>query len=265
MKSREYGTWPPRNGLGPERQKLYDEFNRAFKKERPPQPKEYASSEIEEYYRVPEMKDMSGNPYERNDTAKSGQSKQSKNTQRLRQNILRQVIGVLVGSVIIVTTYQTMAERQRVSAAPAIVETEDQTPDTPSGAELTPGAPSGAEQTENEPVTLFPTWNWSEDKQTVVLMLSDINGNLIKEITATVSVSEIAATCNKEGRKTYTATAKDEDNQYSDTQSETLPPLGHDFGDGQVIVLENGQTAMSFECTRCHEHFTIQTSMTEND
>lgn len=243
MKSREFGTWPPRNGLGASRQKLYDEYNLSFKKERPPQPREYASSDVEEYYRVPETKDVSGNPYEQNSDVLSSQSNRTRSASAAkRQLMLRQVAGLLVGSVVIATTYQAMAERQPVSDPPAVVQTEEQ-----------------------EPISLFPSWNWSDDKQTVILELCDADGKLIKEIPATVGVSEMAATCNQEGSKTYTATAEDGDNQYSDSQSETLPPLGHAFDEGKVTVLENGQTAITFECTRCHEQFTIATSMTEND
>ena len=169
--------------------------------------------------------------------------------------MLRQVVGVLVGSVIIVTTYQAMAERQNVPDSPAVVQAENQTPDTP----------SKQDQTNPEPIQLVPNWKWSDDKQTVILELSDLNGNLIKEITATVSVSETAATCNQEGQKTYTATVEDEDKQYSDSQSETLPPLGHTFDGGKETVLENGKTVIVFECTRCHEQFTFEMSMTEID
>ena len=95
MKSREYGTWQPRNVFGPERQKLYDEHNRFLKKERAPQPKEYASAGIDEYYRVPEMKDMTGNPYEQNKDVLSGKSqKGTKNAgASRRQLMLRQVAG----------------------------------------------------------------------------------------------------------------------------------------------------------------------------
>ena len=254
MKSREFGAWPPRNIFGAQRQKLYDEYNRALKKERPEQPKEYASSGVEEYYRVPEMKDVSGNPYEQNSGVVSERSKKSRKSKPMqRQLLLRQVAGVLVGSVIVVTTYQAMAEQKAPPDIPAIVETtEDNTKTTPD--------PTDAAQ-----VSLFPNWQWSEDNQTVILELFDTNGNLVKELPAVVSVSETAAACNKEGLKTYTAAVEDEDKTYSDTRTEPLPPLGHAFTDGKEVVLENGQTAVTFECDRCHEQFTITISMTENE
>ena len=222
MKSREYGTWPPRNALGAERQRLYDAYNRSLKKERPEQPNEYASSDVDEYYRVPETKDVSGYTYGQPEKTLPGQSKRKNGAKANKsQFLLRQVVGVLVGSVVIATTYQAMAQH--------------------------------------------PNWNWSEDNRSVVLEILDGNDDIVKELPVVISVSEIAATCKTEGHKTYTATAEDEDNKYSDTRSEVLPALGHAFDGGTETVLENGQTALTFECTRCHEQFTIATSMTEND
>lgn len=255
MKSREFGTWPPRNALGADRQHLYDEYNRAFKKERPAQPKEYASSDIEEYYRVPEIKDVSGDPNEQCYEALSRISDREKNTKASkRQLVLRQVVGLLVGSVVIVTTYQAMAEqRQSPSDSPSIVEPDKENTDRQPG------------QEDNAQDALSPIWTWSEDNQTVVLELYDSDGNLIDEIPVSVSVSEEPATCNREGLKTYTAAAESDGYSYTDTQSEPIPPLGHTFDSGTSTVLDNGQTAMVFTCTRCHEQFTVATSYTEND
>ena len=252
MKSREFGTWPPRNVFGPERQKLYDEHNRFLKKERGPRANEYASFNIDEYYRVPEMKDMSGNPYKQNSDVTLNRSERKKDAKAMRrQHMLRQVAGVLAGSVVVVTSYQAIVERQKpVPEPPAAVQPSENNPETP---------------TDVEPVILFPSWEWSDDNETAVLELSDGAGNIVKEIEAYIEVIQDDPTCNSEGLKTYTATVEDDGESYSDTRSEPLPPLGHAFGEGKETVLENGQTAMTFECTRCHEEFTVATSMTEND
>ena len=158
MKSREFGTWRPRNGLGAERQHLYDQYNRSFKKERPEQAKEYACSDIEEYYRVPETKDMSGNPFEQNGKVKQGPADKIKKKSRARQNLLRQAVGVLVGSVVIVSSYQTMSARQNLPDNQEAVETSDVSGDT---------------------AALLPSFSWSDDLQTVVLTLSDDSGNKV--------------------------------------------------------------------------------------
>ena len=62
---------------------------------------------------------------------------------------------------------------------------------------------------------------------------------------------------------TYTATAQYDSKDYTDTREKELPALGHTFDDGTEVTLENGQTAVDFECTRCGEHFTVQNSLDE--
>ena len=246
MKVREFGAWPPQNAPGIKRKNSVDEFNRSFKGKQFTSHPEYASREVEEYYRVPEIKEVGPKQFDQqDDVSGSGKKKdrQGKNTNQLRQNMLRQVAGLVAGSVVITTSYQAVIQQQQQVEQPAIVQ----------------------EQTDVDPVRVSTNWKWSEDNETVILEISGPDGKLIKTITAVVSVAEIPATCNKEGIKTYTATAEDGDKTYSDTRSEPLAPLGHDFDEGKVLVLEDGRTVMTFECARCHEQFTIGTSMAEND
>ena len=108
-------------------------------------------------------------------------------------------------------------------------------------------------------------WKWSEDHTEAILELSDGSGAVIKQITAVVDVEVIDETCTEDGSKTFTASAEDEGTSYTDTYTETLPPLGHDFGEWKETVLEDGETAMVSECSRCSEQFIISTSVEEND
>ena len=119
--------------------------------------------------------------------------------------------------------------------------------------------------TVTEPAGFAISWAWSDDNQTAALTITDSNGRVISEISAVVSVSSKDATCTKEGSKTYTATAEYDGDTYSDSKTETLKALGHSFDNGKEIILDDGRTAMEFECTRCHEHFTIVNSYTEVD
>ena len=252
MKLKEYGAWPPYGVSGDNPKYSADEYNRDLTKERFDVPDGYASKNVDEYYQPPRMQDAFENLTEKKEESKERQkARQEQKKREARKNMLRQVTGVLVGSVIVVTTYQAVAARQNVPDSPAVAQPENQNPDT--------------DQTIPEPIQLVPNWKWSDDKQTVILELLDSDGNLIKEIPATISISEKPATCNKEGQKTYTATVEDEGKRYSDSQSEPLPPLGHAFDGGKETVLENGKTVTVFECTRCHEQFTFETSMTEID
>ena len=245
MNKKEYGSWSPFNKDNPKYSP--DEYNRSFIKERFEPAGEYDGSDFDEYYQPPKMADS----YNYNSDKKEKESDKkgkNKNSQKLRQNLLGRVVCLAAGSVVVATSYQSVINQQ--ATPPAIVPPYSQSQDVPA---------------EDEPIKLSTNWNWSDDYQTVILELCDADGNIIKEITATVSISDAEATCNKEGERTYTATAEDGDNTYSDTKTEPLAPLGHDFGEGKETALENGETAITFECNRCHEQFTIGTSMAETD
>ena len=236
MNLKEYGKWSPYNKDNPKYDP--DEYNRSFIKERYEPPTQQESSDYDEYYQPPGMTEAFN--FERKQSTKS--EKKNKDTRRLRTNMIRQVVTLAAGSVVITSSYTAVMQQKQAlqQAVPSYTQTQ-------------------------ETVEMQPNWKWSDDKQTVILELRDADGNIIKDITATVSFSDVEATCNKEGERTYTATAEDEGKQYSDTQTETLPPLGHAFDDGKEVVLSNNQQALTFECTRCHEQFTIQTSIKEND
>ena len=239
MNIKEYGSWSPYNRDNPKY--AGDEFNRSLLKERFDVPNGYSANEVDEYYRVPNMAEAYAYTGKKEEAKQSNQAKQSKNARQLRQNLIRQVVAFAAGSVVIVSSYQSVI-RQQASAQPS----------------------DGGEA--NDPaVSYVANWTWSDDNETVTVVLSDSQGNPVKEIAAVVDVSQEDATCNAEGTKTYTATAEENGTTYTDSRSETLPPLGHDFSEGQEVVLANGQTAMTFTCDRCHEEFTIVTSMTEND
>ena len=109
------------------------------------------------------------------------------------------------------------------------------------------------------------SWNWSEDNKTAYLVVTDSAGNPIGEFPATITTSEDPpAGCTTEGRLVYTAAAEASGISYSDSRYEELPALGHAFDEGTEVVFDDGQTGMDFECTRCHEHFVIRNSFTEN-
>ena len=259
MKIKGYGAWPPKNVLSGGQKAPLDPYNKALKGgERGPRADEYALSGMDEYHHYPAQKDFSAEQSDKkNDAQSKNKERQAKQARAQRQRLLQQVVGVVVGSVVVVSSYTAMAERRQAAAEspPAVVQSEDSGTDQQGG----PG------QTDTEQNSLSPNWKWSEDNETVILELSDGDGNVVKEIDAIISISEDEPTCNKEGVRTFTATADDDGNTYSDSRTEPIEPLGHSFDDGKEVVLEDGQRAMTFKCTRCYEEFTIRTSMTEND
>ena len=174
--------------------------------------------------------------YSRSRAAKASKTSNTvaKATQSVVRNIIPKVVLVVVGSVVVVTSYQTMKEHEAAKA--------NQTP-----------------------VAYEAKIDWGSEDSGATFSLWDENGNLIKEITAVVVTSQVDPTCTKKGSITYTATAEDGEKTYSETRTEVIAAKGHAFGEGKEIILENGDHAVEFECSGCHEKFTITTSIEEDE
>jgi hypothetical protein len=243
MKAREYGAWPARNILSGGQHPSYDEYNREYKKVRYTSAEEYASRNVKEYHHYSEYNDLTSS----NDDRK--QLGSNKNSRSSRMRVFQQVICLLAGSTIIVSTYQAMTRQAQAE------------PTTPT---------SVVQQDEDNPVTegvvvASVEWIWDEANKTAIVRLFDSEGKLIGDLPAEISLTTVDPTCTKEGINTYTATAIFNDKEYSDSFEETLTPLGHAFDEGREFTLDNGKSVREFECSRCHEKFRFQTEMTEND
>ena len=108
-------------------------------------------------------------------------------------------------------------------------------------------------------------WIWNSDYTIVSVKLLRRDGIVIKELPGTITVLQEDPTCNQTGLITYTATAEDENgDKYSDIQYETLSPLGHER---HLIEedIEDGHICRVYECSRCHETFTVTFDIEEND
>jgi hypothetical protein len=257
MKVKGFGARPARNVSSGGQNSSFDEYNRSFKgdpynfaykKKNYRDSTGFMSRSVEEYYHVPEMKDttteqddQNNRSSNRSDSSSSARAKASK----ARQAVIRQVAAVVAGSVVVVGGYQAslkIRSQPPVDPKPPVVD---------------------VDPTEDPGVTTTSSWEWSDDFTAAVLVLTDTEGNIVSEVEATVTTAEDPAGCTTDGKRTYTATASANGRTYTDTQEEELPALGHDFDDGTEITLADGRTAMDFECTRCHEHFTIVNSISE--
>ena len=108
-------------------------------------------------------------------------------------------------------------------------------------------------------------WIWSGDFSTVSVELLRRDGIVLKELPAVVTITQQDPTCNQTGLKTYTATAEDEDGTiYTDEHNETLSALGHDHHIVEETI-QDGKIIRVYECSRCHERFTITIDIDEND
>ncbi len=255
MRVKEFGSWASRDNSKGGIHDYGDGFNRELKGQPYQRPKEYAESDLDEYHKYPAFEDLSfgardqkknGDQSEKSTSEKSARDKKLKNSKAQNstsgaiRNAVTRFVAVTAGSVVLVNTNPVLAERFPFLQVSSIFQTEEKSED------------------------LKEDWKWSEDLSRVTFGFFDQDGNSVKEIPATVAVSRIEPTCTKEGSVTYTAIAEDEDgNVYSDTKQETLAPTGHTFGEGKAVVLENGQSAIVFECTHCHEQQIISVSFAE--
>ena len=83
----------------------------------------------------------------------------------------------------------------------------------------------------------------------------------VEPINATVTITGHTNTVDYDGNA-HSADGYDAQSS-TDARYESTPALGHTFDNGTEVTLEDGQTAMQFECNRCHEHFTIINSIDE--
>ena len=298
MKVKEFGAWPSRNISTGGRRSSFDEYNRALKgSERAPRAEEYASRNIDEYHHYEAQQDLTK---EQDDKQESKRQKDDKARSK-RMRMVQQVAVLAVGSVMIATSYNAMvAKREALQATEpndAVVDTvpddsgnngdntgengitpgdnattPDETPTQPTESATQPAttAPtqsSSSSPTQNTPATTSEgytvSWKWSSDGKSATLVVNDSSGRVVSETSAAVTTSENPATCKADGSITHTASASYNGQTYTDTRYETIPALGHSFDNGTEVTLEDGSTAMDFECTRCHEHFVIKNSVSE--
>lgn len=302
MKVNGFGEYPVNNISSGGKKNSVDEYNKSFKGDAYKHYEEYLGRQVEEYHLYSEYNDFTDKQQDRENDSSQSDKKKQKNARAQRQRMLQQVVGLVAGSVVVVTSYQSVVKQQANAAAETVVQTQDQgtgeqnqydpsdntnqeettspeettVPEETTAAQETtaPGETTAAAnqnktavngKTNTNPSGYSSSWNWSNGNKTATVTIKDKNGKIIKEVPAKVTVDQKAATCKTEGSIVYTATATDEGRSYSSSKSEKVEALGHSFGEGKEVVLDNGQTAMTFECARCHEKFTIQTSITEND
>lgn len=265
MNNNEFEAWLSQNvkniGKGGSRPHI-DPFNKAKKgSERNVRAEEYPMKDVDEFHHYPERysrkktDDDDNNDYDSSSQSRSNaqsqsqsqygrqtsysQSKASKASnsagrvvQSVAKNVISKVALVVVGSVAVVTGYNEIQAHEAAKAAPVVTSVE---------------------------------WQWKDDYSSAFAELLDAKGALVKEVTATVTYSEVAPTCTAAGTITYTATyIGDDGKERSDVKTVTLDAVGHDF-------IKTGETTSgdtvttTFECTHCHEQTTVTVSVTEED
>jgi hypothetical protein len=125
MKAKEFGAWPPRNDFKGGQRYSANGYNKSFKKERFPSTQEYANRNLDEYHRFEGTKDFTKEPdVKKTDERQSNHSKKTDNANKMRQRVLQQAVGIVVGSTVVVTSYQAQVEeraKQQILEPTAIV------------------------------------------------------------------------------------------------------------------------------------------------
>ena len=393
MKAKEFGTRTSNDFFRGGQRYSANGYNKSFKKERFPGVQEYANKDLDEYHRFEETKDFTKEPdLQKSDERQANQSKKSENANKMRQRMLQQAVGIVVGSTVVVTSYQAQVEerakQQDLEPTAAVVETVDIPPIVEedildeviiqeednneqsavakndsgrsrgtsgnggrSGGRGTGNTSSNAnadantdikdadeqktdvseiedsenidENTETVPdiqeynqednqedntdneyvadadeqdttplddnsetdnseivivipsveevkndtsvrhIATSPVWEWSSDKTNASYVIKASSGGVISSTPVTIISVEEPATCTEDGKITYTATINIDGKEYTDIKYEILNALGHLFGSGEEVTLEDGKKAIRFECTRCHEYFIIGNSIDE--
>ena len=79
-----------------------------------------------------------------------------------------------------------------------------------------------------------PVWSWTDDFKATATFTCANNDAHVKNVTATVTNAVTTeATCESTGVRTYTAKVTFEGEDYTDTKTEVIPALGHDYKDGK--------------------------------
>ena len=79
-----------------------------------------------------------------------------------------------------------------------------------------------------------PVWSWTDGFKATATFTCTNDPSHVKNVTATVTNAVTTeATCESTGVRTYTAKVTFDGKDYTDTKTEVIPALGHDYKDGK--------------------------------
>ena len=101
-------------------------------------------------------------------------------------------------------------------------------------------------------------WTWTGYESAKATFTCSRDASHVEEVTAAVT-SEITtpASCESTGVRTYTATVTFQGKNYTDTRTETLPSLGHAWGEPVWTRTGCGAAEASFACARDAGHVKV--------
>ncbi len=99
-------------------------------------------------------------------------------------------------------------------------------------------------------------WTWSDDNSAAsVSFVCRNDESHVENIDATITTDTVAATTDKNGKITYTATAEFDGKTYTDTKEDIIPGIGHEFVFGEWLWADDKATcAAVFNCINEENH-----------
>ena len=115
-----------------------------------------------------------------------------------------------------------------------------------------------------DPVFGQPVWSWAEDNSMAVATFTTRDGQTVEKETADISIERTEPTHTEPGKIVYTATVEFQGETYTDTKTDILPALGHDWDEGAITTEPDCTNAgvKTFTCARCGETRTEAVSAT---
>ena len=99
-----------------------------------------------------------------------------------------------------------------------------------------------------------PTFKWADDNKTAdAVFTCENDASHVETVKATVTEKPEGATCTEAGKVTYTATAKLGDKEYTDTKTETVKALGHDYQPVVTKATTSKDGTIVYTCSRCKD------------
>ncbi len=96
-----------------------------------------------------------------------------------------------------------------------------------------------------------PIWLWSgTENAAATFVCTDENCNDSVICAAVIEHTSAPAACDADGSDTYTATVTFNGDTYTDVRSFATGALGHEYGEPEWGIRENGKTYAGFTCTR---------------
>lgn len=121
-----------------------------------------------------------------------------------------------------------------------------------------------------------PVFNWTKGDNNTYTATATFtcknDASHVKTVDAKVTEKTEGASCDKAGKITYTATVNFEDKDYTDTKTEEVAALGHDYkvsdkdGWKWTADKEKGYTAVAtFKCSRCGDSHKVDAVVTKEE